>query len=132
MSYFRKDEKRASIVLIFDPESQTYLSIFKDCISFDIPGGKCFNNETFEDCAIREISEETNLDIKKEDLKLLLKEKCGDFTVTTFITTEYSGKLEAEDGYKVGFVPLEYLLYNINTTWLPYHKKIIELIKKKK
>lgn len=129
MSSFVKDNKRASIVLIFDIESQTYLSIFKDCVSFNIPGGKCFNNESFEECAIRELDEETGLIVKKENLKLLLKEKCNDFEVATFTTTEYTGKLEAEDGFKVGFVPLEYLLLNGNSSWIPYHKKLLNIIK---
>ena len=132
MSYFQKEDDRASLLLIYDIESQTYLSIFKDCINFNIPGGKCFYKESFEDCVVRELSEETNLDVKKEDLKLLLKERCGNFTVTTFTTTEYSGKLEPEDGYKVKFVPLEYLLLNTNKTWLPYHKKLLKIIKSKK
>lgn len=132
MSYFQKNSKRSSIVLIYDLESQTYLSIFRDCCSFNIPGGKCFDLESFEDCAIREMDEETNLKIKKKDLKLLLKEQCGDFEVATFTTTEYTGELYAEDGYRLGFVPLEYLLINQNKSWLPYHKKLLNIIKNKK
>lgn len=132
MSYFRKDVNRASIVLIYDLESQTYLSIFKDCISFDIPGGKCFQDESFEDCAIRELNEETGLIVNKKDLKLMLKKNCGDYEVATFTTTTYTGKLEPEEGYRVGFVPLEYLLLNINSSWLPYHEDLLKIIKSKK
>lgn len=132
MSYFRKDDKRASIVLIIDIESQTYLSIFKDCINFNIPGGKCFNEESFKDCAVREMEEETNLKINKKDLKLMLKEKCGEFEVATYTTTEYTGNLYAEDGYRVGFVPLDYMLLTSNNIWLPYHEKLFKLIKRKK
>lgn len=132
MSYFSKNNNKASIVLIYDIESQTFLSLFKDCVDFNIPGGKCFNNESFEDCAIRELNEETNLNIKKEDLKLLLKEKCGNYEVATFTTTEYNGRLEAEDGYKVGFVPLDYLLLNSNKMWIKYHEKLLNIIKNKK
>lgn len=131
MSYFKKS-KRSSLVFIYDVESSTYLSIFNNPNSFNIPGGKCFENESFEDCAIRELSEETNLNVDKKDLNLIINEKCGDFQVATFLSKNYSGRLEAEDGCKVEFVPLEYLLLNENQSWIPYHKKILEYVKSKK
>ena len=130
MSYFKRS-KRSSLVFIYDIESQTYLSIFNDCISFNIPGGKCFENETYEECAIRELSEETNLNVKKEDLVLILKEECSDFTVATFFAKKYNGIIQPENGYKVSFVPLEYLLLNSNKMWIKYHKKLLNYIKQK-
>lgn len=131
MNYFKKS-KRASIVVIYDIESETFLSVFKDCVSFNIPGGKCFENETYEDAAIRELDEETGAKINKKDLKLLLKETCGEYTVATYFTLFYKGKLETDEKHKIGFVPLEYILLNKNKSWLEYHKKIYDIIKNNK
>lgn len=129
MTYFKKDYKRASIVLYYDIESQTYLSIHNDCINFNLPGGKCFMNESYEDCAIRELNEETNLIVKKENLKLILKEKCGIYEVATFLMTECTGILSPEEGYRLNYVPLNYMLLNNNKEWVLYHKKILNYIK---
>ena len=128
MDYLKRC-KRASIIVVFDIESNSYLSVFKDCVNFNIPGGKCFVNESFEDAVVRELEEETGAIVKKEDIKLLLKEKCGDYIVATYFTLFYNGKLETDEDHKIGFVPLEYMLSNSNKDWLNYHKKIYDMIK---
>jgi len=130
MNYFKKS-KRASLVVVYDVESNCYLSVFKDCVSFNIPGGKCFENESFEDAAIRELEEETGAKVDKEDLILLIKEDCGDYTIATYFTLFYKGKLGTDEEHKLGFVPIEYMLSNKNTSWLDYHKKIYDIIKNK-
>jgi len=124
-----RDNKRASLILIYDIEAQTFLSVFKNTKSYDIPGGKCFNNELYEDCAIRELEEETGLIVKKKDLKLLHFEKCDSFNIKTFIVYDYYGNIETEEEHHVSFVPIKNLLINENKNWLKYHLKILKKLK---
>ena len=120
---------RASIVLIIDLESQTFLSVFKDYSSFNIPGGKCFYNETDIDCAIREVEEETGMFIFENKMKLLLSEQCEDFIVSTFITYNFCGTIHSDEDHSIGFFPFEKLLINKNPKWIKYHKKILKMIR---
>lgn len=126
MNFFHNN--RASIVLIIDIESQTFLSVFKDSESFNIPGGKCFHNETDIDCAIREIREETGLFLFENKMKLLLSEQCEDFIVSTFITYDYFGKIDSNEDHSICFLPLDNLLINKNQKWINYHKKLLKII----
>ena len=56
--------KKSNKVLITSRPKGKFLSGF-----WEIPGGKLFNNESFEDCAVRELYEEIGVSINKEDLK---------------------------------------------------------------
>jgi len=56
--------KKSNKVLITSRPKGKFLSGF-----WEIPGGKLFNNESFEDCAVRELYEEIGVYINKEDLK---------------------------------------------------------------
>jgi 8-oxo-dGTP pyrophosphatase MutT (NUDIX family) len=120
--------KKASCVLIIDLESQRYLSIYKNLMNYNIPGGKCFSNETSIDCAIREIKEETNLDIKEDDITLLLEQYCDNYLVSTYLTYHYNGQIIPEDNYMLSFVPIKNLLINENKKWIKYHKKLIKIL----
>jgi len=125
MNFFHKN--RASIVLIIDLESQTFLSIYKDMSSFNIPGGKCFHNETDIDCAIREIKEETGLFLNKNKMKLLMCEQCEEFFVSTFITYDFIGKIHSDEDHFINFIPFENLLKNNNPKWIKYHKNLLKI-----
>ena len=57
-------------VLIFNQKGQVLLQKRSDDGTWGNPGGALEFGETIYDAAIRETKEETNLDIKKEDLKL--------------------------------------------------------------
>jgi 8-oxo-dGTP pyrophosphatase MutT (NUDIX family) len=121
---------RASLVLIIDLESQTFLSVFKDHYSFNIPGGKCFRNETDIDCAIREIEEETGLFLFENKMKLILSEQCEDFIVSTFLTYDFVGKIHSDEDHLISFLSLDKLLINKNPKWIKYHRKLLKIIKK--
>ena len=56
-------------VLIFNDKNELLLNLRSDTGDWGIPGGLKELNETIEDCAKREIKEETNLEI--DDLRLL-------------------------------------------------------------
>jgi ADP-ribose pyrophosphatase YjhB (NUDIX family) len=127
MNIFHK--KRASCVLIIDLESQTYLSVFKDNYNYNIPGGKCFINETDIDCAIREIQEETGLFLDPNYMSLLMAEQCEDYFVSTYLTYIWQGDISTEEEHSVDFVPLKNLLINKNYLWIKYHNKLLNQLK---
>ena len=56
-------------VLVFNEKKELLLNLRSDTKNWGILGGFKELNETLEDCAIRELKEETNLDIK--ELKLI-------------------------------------------------------------
>ena len=56
--------KKSNKVLITSRPKGKFLSGF-----WEIPGGKLFNKESFEECAVRELYEEIGVNIDKEDLK---------------------------------------------------------------
>lgn len=130
MDIFHK--KRASCVLIIDLESQTYLSVFKNKYSYNIPGGKCFIDETDIECAVREIHEETGLFLEPNYMSLLMGEQCEDFFVSTYLTYIWHGDISTEEEHFVDFVPLNNLLINKNPLWVKYHKKLLNQLKKNK
>lgn len=131
MDIFHK--KRASCVLIIDLESQTYLSVFKNKYSYNIPGGKCFINETDIDCAIREIQEETGLFLDQNHMSLLMAEQCENFFVSTYLTyVWFDNNISTDEDHFVEFVPLNNLLINKNPLWIKYHKKLLNQLKKNK
>ncbi|HIS18157.1 MAG TPA: NUDIX domain-containing protein [Candidatus Coprovivens excrementavium] len=60
----------ASAIIIND-KKQILLQRRVDNDKWGLPGGCQEIGETFEETVIREVKEETNLDVKKEDLKLI-------------------------------------------------------------
>jgi len=57
--------------IIVNPEGQILLQSRADRDKWGVPGGCQELNERFEDTVIREIKEETNLDVREEDLELI-------------------------------------------------------------
>ncbi len=56
-------------VLIYNDKNELLLNLRSDTGDWGIPGGLKELNETLEQCAIREIKEETNLEV--DDLKMI-------------------------------------------------------------
>ena len=82
----------------------------KDWQGYTLPGGHVKRDESFVDAAIREMKEETGLDIKNPKL-VGVKQfpiKCGRYVVFLFKTNEYSGTLVSSD--------------EGNTKWVEYDK----------
>ena len=84
--------------------------IKKDWQGYTLPGGHVKRDESFVDAAIREMKEETGLDIKNPKL-VGVKQfpiKCGRYVVFLFKTNEYSGTLVSSD--------------EVNMKWVEYDK----------
>jgi 8-oxo-dGTP diphosphatase len=88
----------------------------KDWQGYTLPGGHVERDESFVDAVIREMKEETGLDIKNPKL-VGVKQfpiKCGRYVVFLFKTKEYSGTLVSSDEGKMEWIEYE-KLKNINT-----------------
>lgn len=61
---------------------------------YDIPGGKIEEGETAKQTAIREMKEETRIDVKNLKYKGIITKEYPDrkFTFETFITNDYEGE----------------------------------------
>jgi len=119
----------AVCVLILNNEKTKFLSVSlkEDHTDFNLPGGKVEQNETFEEAAIREIKEETGLDIY--NLNFLYKDYDVNFEVITYYTLSYQGIINTLENHIVKWLPL----YDLNKSkkWTVYnsmvYNKFIEL-----
>ena len=78
----------------------------KDWQGYTLPGGHVEKNESFVDAVIREMKEETGLDIKNPKL-VGIKQfpiKYGRYVVFLFKTNEYEGKLQSSNEGKMKWV----------------------------
>ena len=88
----------------------------KDWQGYTLPGGHVERDESFVDAVIREMKEETGLDIKNPKL-VGVKQfpiKCGRYVVFLFKTNEYSGTLVSSNEGKMEWVEYD-KLKGINT-----------------
>ena len=69
--------------------------------TYTLPSGNINYNESFEDAAIRKTKEESNLDIKKEDLDLVSiaddKNEYAHYVTIGMIANKYSGEVMLKD-----------------------------------
>ena len=102
-------------------KNELLLNLRSDTNTWGIPGGGKEINETLEECAIRELKEETNLDIG--DLKLVTvlsgkeyyfkypNEDELDCVIALYKVSNYAGELKINDGESrdLKFFPLDKL-----------------------
>ena len=94
--------------LVFNNKNELLLNLRSDTNTWGIPGGSKELNETLEQCAIRELKEETNINVN--DLKLITvlsgkeyyfkypNEDELDCVIALYKESNYEGELNINDG----------------------------------
>lgn len=99
----------AVLVLIINKNKNQFLSVSlkNDHTDFNLPGGKVEHNETYIQTGIREVKEETGIDVY--NLHYLYKDLDNDFEVITFYTFDSKGNIYTnEDSEKTRKFRVEY------------------------
>lgn len=119
--------RKASIVIILKNKKEFLsVSLHEDHSDMNMPGGMVKKSETPEQGGIREVKEETGLDIK--NLKFLYKAVENNTLVYTYYTFDYEGEIFTVENHKIEWLALEEL--NKSKSWPEYNKTCYELIMK--
>ncbi len=96
-----------SSILVFNDKKEILLTLRNDTNNWGIPSGGKELNETLEECAIRELKEETNLNTSNLELLTILSGKEYFFTypngdqvdrvIALYKVKNYSGNLNTND-----------------------------------
>jgi 8-oxo-dGTP diphosphatase len=92
MWYRISAKKRVSLVIVFDGDK---VLLGKKSNGFWLPGGHANTDESSLDAAVRELKEETNLDVS--DLKLFYSKISEEKIVNIYVCKKYSGNAQADD-----------------------------------
>ena len=117
--------KVAVCVLIVDQKSCSFLSVSlkDDHTDFNLPGGKVELGESLIEAGIREIKEETGIDIFS--LQFLYESYDEDCQVITFYTNNFEGSIYTKENHIVKWLPL----YDLTKSkkWPEYNSKVYEM-----
>ena len=112
----------AILVLIINKNKNEFLSVSckNDHSDFNLPGGKVEHNETYIEAGIREVKEETGIDVY--NLHYLYKDLDNDFEVITYYTFDYQGNIYTKENHIVKWLPI----YDLNKSkkWYKYNSMI--------
>ena len=94
--------------LVFNNKNELLLNLRSDTNTWGIPGGSKELNETLEECAIRELKEETNINVNDLELITVLSGKEYyfkypdedelDCVIALYKVLNYEGELNINDG----------------------------------
>ena len=94
--------------LVFTNKNELLLNLRSDTNTWGIPGGSKELNETLEECAIRELKEETNINVNDLELITVLSGKEYyskypnedelDCVIALYKVSNYEGELNINDG----------------------------------
>ena len=95
-------------ILVFNNKNELLLNLRSDTNNWGIPGGSKELNETLEECAIRELKEETNINVNDLELITVLSgneyyfkypnEDELDCVIVLYKVSDYDGELNINDG----------------------------------
>jgi 8-oxo-dGTP diphosphatase len=95
--------KKGSKLLITSRPKNKFLSGF-----WELPGGKCFVNESFEKCAVRELYEEIGIKIEIEDLyniELITHRYKNTFIIMMiYLVKHWRGKIKPKEKQELAWI----------------------------
>jgi 8-oxo-dGTP diphosphatase len=95
--------KKSSKILITSRPKGKFLSGF-----WEIPGGKLFNYESFEDCVVRELHEEIGVKVDKKDLKnidlITHRYKNNIIIMMIYLVECWSGKIKLKEKQQLSWI----------------------------
>lgn len=115
--------KRASGTLIIKEGKVLCVSRKNNPNDFGIPGGKCEEGESFEDCAVRELFEETGI-TSWGSRKIFVSEDDLGWVMATCVVEGYYGEISTTETGKVAWLTPKELVSN--SSFSNYNKKLFD------
>ena len=114
--------KQAVCVLIINKKKLEFLSVSlkNDHEDFNIPGGTVEKGETFIEAGIREVKEETGINVF--NLKFLYQNNDNNTEVITYYTYDYYGEINTIENHVVKWLPIYDLTKS--KTWPKYNSEV--------
>lgn len=116
--------KKAACLLVLDRDYNRFLavSLKNDPSDFNLPGGKVEKEETYKEAAIRELKEETGIEVKTHLVYPLLTGVFDQYLVQTFYTESWKGEINTKEEGIVKWLPLYHLTKS--KTWPKYNSQV--------
>ena len=111
------------VLIINDNNEFLSVSLKNDHNDMNLPGGKVEKNESNINAAIREVKEETGLDVYNiKKLHEDIDDDNNEYFVTTYFTNKYSGNIYTEENHIVKWLPIENLKFS--KRWKTYNTNV--------
>ena len=115
--------KKVSVALIFNQNKILAVSRKNDPNDFGLPGGKVDEGESFEECAIREIEEETGLSVF--GLVPIYYRMDGEFFAVCYLA-QWQGEIKTSETGRVEWVDFDVITKGSFGSYNAELKKVLE------
>ncbi len=123
--------EKTAVVVIIRNEYGEYLGISSKEKGLGFPGGKVEKNETIEEAAIREVKEETNLDLNNKFLVHIGVNKCGEYNVhlMLYCVPSKAKPFPSKEGIPRYYPLIKFITDSPYKDWNVWALKKLELLK---